>query len=144
MEGSNTSYPCLTRDSAHAFHPLQPTDELEILSSPQAAGKLISPEESPRALEGGGSPSTSPYAPQLSDVNCLSCNGAGEIVVRPLAHYRQVCRPVEGDARELCQVELMNLTEDLLPHGHIRCRLFLFVQAVQRRVAIPTRCATSC
>ena len=56
--------------------------------------------------------------------------------MRPLAHYRQVCRPVEGDARKLCQVELMNLTEDLLPHGHIRCRLFLFVQAVQRRVAI--------
>jgi hypothetical protein len=54
VDGTITSYPCLTRASAHAFHPLQPTDELEILSSPQAAGKLISPEESPRALEGEG------------------------------------------------------------------------------------------
>ena len=75
-------------------------------------------------------------APPLPDVDGLSPNRAGLIVVRPLAHHPIFGRAVEGDEGEVRQVDVMDLDEDLLPQSDIRYRLFLFVESIQGRVAI--------
>src|SRR5438067_6475110 len=62
--------------------------------------------------------------------------GPGLVVVRPLAHDREIIHAVEYDERELRQVDLMDLHEDLLPRAWIRCRQFLLVKGIQGRVAV--------
>jgi hypothetical protein len=47
-------------------------------------------------------------AAPLPDVDGLSDDRAGLIVVRPFAHDGEACRAVEHDERELLQVELMD------------------------------------
>ena len=49
---------------------------------------------------------------------------------------REECRAIERDERQLSQVDLMDLTEDLLPLAHIRCRQFLCVKSIQGMVAV--------
>src|SRR5437764_15221372 len=75
-------------------------------------------------------------APPLPDVDGLSDKGTGLVVVRPLAHDREIIHAVEYDERELRQVDLMDLHEDLLPRAWIRCRQFLLVKGIQGRVAV--------
>src|SRR5947208_16911298 len=58
------------------------------------------------------------------------------VVMRPLAHDREIIQAVEYDERELRQVDLMDLHEDLLPRAWIRRRLFLVVEGIQRLVAV--------
>ncbi len=77
--------------------------------------------------------------PPLPDVGGLSLKGAGLVVVRPLAHHVDVRRAVEYDERENCQVDLMDLIEDLLPHAWIYCRLFLPVESIQSMVAVESK-----
>ena len=74
-------------------------------------------------------------APPLPDID-VGFKVAGQVVVRPLAHDREVCRAVERDEGELRQVDRMDLTEDLLPRTRIRCRQFLCVEGIQSRVAV--------
>src|SRR5438105_9070077 len=75
------------------------------------------------------------FTPPLPDV--LPCaKGPGLVVVRPLAHDREIIQAVEYDERELRQVDLMDLHEDLLPRAWIRSRLFLVVEGIQRLVAV--------
>ncbi len=74
-------------------------------------------------------------APPLPDID-VGFKVAGQVVVRPLAHNREVCRAVERDEGELRQVDRMDLTEDLLPRARIRCREFLCVEGIQGRVAV--------
>ena len=54
----------------------------------------------------------------------------------PFAYDRYIEREVERDEREIRQEDVMNLTEDLLPLPRIRCFQFLFVESIQRRIAI--------
>ena len=77
-------------------------------------------------------------APPLPDVDA-GFNGAMLVVVRPLAHHVDVRRAVEYDERENCQVDLMDLIEDLLPHAWIYCRLFLPVESIQSMVAVESK-----
>lgn len=56
--------------------------------------------------------------------------------MRPLAHDREICRAIERDEGQILQVDLVDLTEDLLPLTWIRCRQFLFVEGIQGRVAV--------
>ena len=51
-------------------------------------------------------------APPLPDVYGISCDSAWQVVVRPLAYDREVCRAVEHNERELRQVDLVDLMED--------------------------------
>ena len=75
--------------------------------------------------------------PPLPDVDGLPCaKRPGLVVVRPLAHDRETIQAVEYDERELLQVDLMDLHEDLLPRAWIRRRLFLLVEGIQRMVAV--------
>ena len=75
-------------------------------------------------------------APPLPDVDGFSCKGAGLVVMCPFAYDRYIEREVERDEREIRQVDVMNLTEDLLPLPRIRCFQFLFIESIQRRIAI--------
>src|SRR6266705_3104433 len=76
-------------------------------------------------------------APPLPDVDGASLNGAVLVVVRPLAYHREVYRRAEEhDERQLSQVDLMDLIEELLPQSRIRCRQFLLVEGIQGRVAV--------
>src|SRR5439155_14664421 len=77
-----------------------------------------------------------PIAPPLPDVDRLERNGAGLVVVSPLARDRELCRAVEHDEREVRQVDLVDLCEELLPQSRIRCRQFLPVEGIQGRVAV--------
>src|SRR6266581_6910380 len=74
-------------------------------------------------------------APPLPDID-VGFKVAGQVVMRSLAHDREVCRAVERDEGELRQVDGMDLTEDLLPRARIRCRQFLCVEGIQGRVAV--------
>jgi hypothetical protein len=56
--------------------------------------------------------------------------------VRPLVHYPSVKLAVEGDERNLRQVDPMDLLEDLLSYTRIRCRQFLPVEGIQSMVAV--------
>src|SRR5437016_3113127 len=78
-----------------------------------------------------------PIAPPLPDVDGVCCKrkSTRQVVVRPLAHDREVCRAVERDERVLRQVELVDLCEELLPLARIRCRQFLCVETIQGRIA---------
>jgi len=73
-------------------------------------------------------------APPLPDVDgvCCKCKGAGLVVVRPLAHDREVCWAVEHNEGVLRQVDLVDLMEDLLPLARIRCRQFMCVEVMPR------------
>ena len=73
------------------------------------------------------------FTPPLPGLPCAK--GPGLVVVRPLAHDREIIHAVEYDERELRQVDLMDLHEDLLPRAWIRRRLFLVVEGIQRLVA---------
>src|SRR5438045_268088 len=75
-------------------------------------------------------------APPLPNVNRISLIGAGLIVMCPFAHDRYIRLAVERDERELCQVDLVELIEDLLPLARIRCRQFLPVEGIQGSVAV--------
>src|SRR6516164_4545224 len=77
-----------------------------------------------------------PIAPPLPDVDGLSSDGANLVVMRALANNSDGLHAVEHDEREVRQVDLMNLLEDLLPHAWIRCRQFLLVEGIQVRVAV--------
>src|SRR5438105_4191444 len=74
------------------------------------------------------------FTPPLPGLPCAK--GPGLVVVRPLAHDREIIQAVEYDERELRQVDLMDLHEDLLPRAWIRRRLFLVVEGIQRLVAV--------
>src|SRR6266487_2238126 len=82
-----------------------------------------------------------PIAPPLPDVG-LSINVADLVVVCPLAHHCYDCRAVKHDKGELCQVDLMDLLEDLLPHARVRCRLLLFKEGIQSRIAVECKVAS--
>src|SRR5438876_5586685 len=84
-----------------------------------------------------------PITPPLPDVHGLSLKGVELVVVRPLAHDREIIQAVEYDERELRQVDLMDLHEDLLPRAWIRRRLFLVVEGIQRLVAVEGNVASS-
>src|SRR6266487_78498 len=43
---------------------------------------------------------------------------------------------VERDKRELRQVDLMDLKEELLSQAWVRCRLLLLIESIQGRVAV--------
>jgi len=75
-------------------------------------------------------------APPLPDVDGLSRNRAGLVVVCSLAHHRQGERAEERDERKVRQVDVMDLLEELLPHSRIRCRQFLPVEGIQGMVAV--------
>src|SRR5437762_6265238 len=75
-----------------------------------------------------------PITPPLPGLPCAK--GPGLVVVRPLVHDREIIHAVEYDERELRQVDLMDLHEDLLPRAWIRRRLFLAVEGIQRLVAV--------
>jgi hypothetical protein len=75
-------------------------------------------------------------APPLPHVEVVFSKGPGQVVVCPLAHDGEECWAIEGDERQLLQVDLMDLTEDLLPLAHIRCRQFLCVKSIQGVVAV--------
>ena len=51
-------------------------------------------------------------------------------------HHRDICRAVEHDERQLNQVELMDLTEELLPCAEIHRRPFLCVELIQSTVTV--------
>src|SRR6266496_1806435 len=74
-------------------------------------------------------------APPLPEVG-LSTNVADLVVVRALAHHRDLWGAVEHDKGELRQVDLVDLCEDLLSHARIHCRLFLFKEGIQGRIAV--------
>ena len=42
----------------------------------------------------------------------------------------------ERDERELRQVDLMDLKEELLSQAWVRCRLLLLIESIQGRVAV--------
>lgn len=75
-------------------------------------------------------------APPLPDVDGFSGKGAGLVIMCPFAYNRYIEREVERDERKIRQVDLMNLTEDLLPLPRVRCFQFLFVESIQGRIAI--------
>src|SRR5215472_3963607 len=75
-------------------------------------------------------------APPLPDVDGLSSKGAGQVVMCPLAYDCYIEREVERDERNIRQVDLMNLLEDLLPQPMIRCFPFLLVEGIQGMVAV--------
>jgi len=74
--------------------------------------------------------------PPLPYVGGLSRNGTGLVVMCPLSNNRYIERKIEWDERKICQVDLMNMTEDLLPLSSIRCFQFLPVEGRQGRIAI--------
>ena len=74
-------------------------------------------------------------APPLPDVDGLP-NGTGLVVVRPLTYDVDLRRAVEDDEREIRQVDLMDLHENLLPQAWIQCRHFLLVEGIQRMVTV--------
>ena len=77
-----------------------------------------------------------PLTPPLPNVDDPSRNRAMLVVVRALAHHRELCPTEEYDEGELRQVDLMDLPEELLPHTVIRCRKFLLVKGIQFLIAI--------
>ena len=79
-----------------------------------------------------------PIAPPLPDVFILEAakNGTGLVVVRPLMYDVDLRRAVEDDEREVRQVDLMDLHENLLPQARIQCRQFLLVEGIQRMVTV--------
>src|SRR5947209_19204636 len=83
------------------------------------------------------------FTPPLPGLPCPSAKGPGLVVVRPLAHDREIIHAVEYDERELLQVDLMDLHEDLLPLAWIRRRLFLLVKGIQRMVAVEVNVGAS-
>ncbi len=59
------------------------------------------------------------------------------VVVCPLMHHREAAQQtVKRDERQLSQVELMDLTEELLPCADIHRRPFLCVELIQCTVAV--------
>ncbi len=62
--------------------------------------------------------------------------------MRSLAHHRETSIAVEHNERDLCQVDEMDLIEDLLPHARIHCCLFLPVQRIQVMVAVESKVAS--
>src|SRR6266566_3502819 len=74
------------------------------------------------------------FTPPLPGLPCAK--GPGLVVVRPLAHDREIIQAIEYDERELRQVDLMDLHEDLLTRARIRCRQFLCVKGIQGRIAV--------
>ena len=54
----------------------------------------------------------------------------------PFAYDRDIEREVERDERKIGQLDVMDLTEDLLPQPRIRCFQFLLIESIQGRVAI--------
>src|SRR5437763_15313943 len=77
------------------------------------------------------------FTPPLPGLPCAK--GPGLVVVRPLAHDREIIPAVEYDERELRQVDLMDLHEDLLPLAWIGRRLFLLVEGIQRMIAVKVK-----
>src|SRR2546421_11712876 len=78
-------------------------------------------------------------APPLPDVVELIEKRTYLVVVRTLTHHREAAQQtVKRDEGELCQVELMDLPEDLLTRTCIHCRLFLLVEGIQSRIAVET------
>ena len=55
------------------------------------------------------------------------------------AYHRDIEREVERDERKIRQVDVMNLTEDLLPHARICRGLFLSKELVQGGVAVEVK-----
>ena len=79
-----------------------------------------------------------PIAPPLPNVaRVLPRAALAElIVVRPLAREHGVCAAVEGNEREVRQVDVMDLIENLLPHALIQRCQFLLVEGIQFRIAV--------
>ena len=76
-------------------------------------------------------------APPLPDVVELIEKRTYLVVVRPLTHHREAAQQtVKRDEGELCQVELMELSEDRLSRARIHCRQFLLVEGIQSRIAV--------
>lgn len=50
--------------------------------------------------------------------------------------HRDIHRAVERSHREVRQVDLVDLIEDLLTHGRVGCGLLLREQLVQSRIAV--------
>jgi hypothetical protein len=81
---------------------------------------------------------TLPLVAPPPDVGGLSLKGTGLVVVRPLVQYGYIIHAVEHDERELRQVELMDLKEELLSQARTRRRLFPGEQ-----LGHPFKCLTS-
>ena len=70
--------------------------------------------------------------PPLPDIVELIEKRANLVVVRSLTHHREAAQQtVKRDERELCQVELMELSEDCLSSARIHCRQFLLVHRIR-------------
>jgi hypothetical protein len=68
----------------------------------------------PARWRGAGRLALPVIAPPLPDGG-HSAKGAGLVVVRALAHDRDVCHALESDEWEIRQVAVMDLIENLLP-----------------------------
>ena len=77
-----------------------------------------------------------PIAPPLSDVFVRDGHGTGLEAVRPLAQHIDIIHAIEKDERKVCQVDRVDLLEEVLPRTLIRCRQFLLVEGVQSRIAV--------
>ncbi len=60
-----------------------------------------------------------------------------------LVHHRNVCRAVEHNEREIIQVDLMDLMEDILPCALIHCRQFLLIEGIQGMIALEVHVASA-